>query len=363
LIKNQDQQPKDYQKLKNILRPGHASYSYLRKFCIFDYRGGGRASGRETATRVAAGAIAKQVLKSRNIEIYGYTRRISEIEIEKIDISEIEKNPVRSPDSKAAKKMIEAVENAQKEGDSLGGVVEILVKNCPAGLGEPVFDKLEADLAKALMSIGAVKAFEMGDGFQTASMLGSEYNDSFYYSKGQTKFRTRTNHAGGVLGGISNGEDLVMRITVKPPSSISKEQKTVDQSGKSVKLKIEGRHDPCICPRVVPVAEAMVALVLLDNLLMQDRIAENDDLYNIRTQIDTIDTEIIMLLTHRQQLIGKIADKKLELNHDIKDPEREEQVKEHWKAMAKELNISSELVEEVVQAVIKHSLIYQSKLT
>lgn len=361
LIKNQDQQPKDYQNLKNILRPGHASYSYLKKFGIFDYRGGGRASGRETATRVAAGAIAKQVLKSRNIEIYGYTRRISNIEIQKVDISEIEKNPVRAADPIAAMKMIEAVANAQKEGDSLGGVVEILVKNCPAGLGEPVFDKLEADLAKALMSIGAVKSFEMGDGFQSAGMRGSEYNDSFYYSKDQKRFRTRTNHAGGVLGGISNGEDLLMRITVKPPSSISKEQETVDQSGDSVKLKIEGRHDPCICPRIVPVAEAMVALVLLDHLLLQDGITEYDSLPHIHTQLDTIDTELLMLLARRQHLMGKISKKRLKLNHDLKDPEREKQLPERLKVMAKQLDIPSKLAEDVINSIIKHSLNYKSK--
>ena len=179
LIRNQDQRSQDYQKLQNLLRPGHASFSYLQKYGIFDYRGGGRASGRETASRVAAGAVAKQLLKQRNIQILAYTRQIGDVMIDSVDLAEIEKNPVRSPDASAAKKMAAAISQAQQEGDSLGGVIEIVVKNCPAGLGEPVFNKLEADLAQALMSIGAVKAFEMGGGFSAAHQRGSNFNDLF----------------------------------------------------------------------------------------------------------------------------------------------------------------------------------------
>jgi chorismate synthase len=309
LIRNKDQRPGDYQKLQNILRPGHASSTFLQKYGIFDYRGGGRASGRETATRVAAGAIAKQLLQERGIKIYAYTYQISDIGIETVDLKEIEKNSVRAPDPKAARKMLKAIKNAQEKGDSLGGIIEIRVVNCPAGLGEPVFNKLEADLAQALMSIGAVKAFEMGDGFKASTMKGSQFNDQFYFDRKEERFHTKTNHAGGVLGGITNGEELVMRIAVKPPSSIAKKQQSVDYVGQTVDFKIDGRHDPCICPRIVPVAEAMVALVLIDHLLMQERIAQQKELPQLESMVKTIDTQLILLLKQRLNLIEKIKQK------------------------------------------------------
>jgi len=355
LIKNRDQRPGDYRKLQHILRPGHAAYAFLQKYGIFDYRGGGRASGRETATRVAAGAVAKQILKNRGVEIIGFTQRIGDIEAQTIDLTEIEKNPVRTADRQAAVKMTQAILQAQQEGDSLGGVIEIRVKNCPAGLGEPVFNKLEADLAQLLMSIGAVKAFEMGDGFQASHLMGSEFNDAFYFDHKQKRFRTRTHHGGGVLGGISHGEDLIMRIAVKPPSSITKEQDTVDIQGNPVKLSIEGRHDPCICPRIVPVAEAMVALVLVDHILMQDRLSQGFSLTEIRDQIDVLDTQLLLLLAQRRNLIRKIAAYKAKNFRKIHDTKREEDKTKQWREQARALDIPEDLADSLLRSILADS--------
>lgn len=272
VIWNKDQQSKAYDKIKDMFRPGHAGYTYLAKYGVSDYRGGGRSSGRETAARVAAGAFAKSQLEKRGINIYAYTKEVGGIKAKTINFKVIEKNSLRCPDLEAAIKMERKVLRAKKEGDSVGGIVEVVVKNPPVGLGEPVFDKLEADLAKALMSIGAIKGFEVGNGFAAARLKGSENNDPMYFDKKQKRVRTRTNNAGGIAGGISNGEDIVLRIAVKPPSSIVKQQETVTTKNKSTKISVEGRHDPCICPRVVPVAEAMVALTLLDHLTRQEMV-------------------------------------------------------------------------------------------
>jgi chorismate synthase len=362
LIRNQDQRSADYQKLKDILRPGHAAFSFLQKYGIFDYRGGGRASGRETATRVAAGAVAKQLLQNKGIEIVGYTRRIGKIEIDSIDLEQIEKNSVRAADAEAALKMADAILEAQKEGDSLGGVIEIRVKNCPTGLGEPVFNKLEADLAQLLMSVGAVKGFEMGSGFNAAQMKGSEFNDLFYFNLEKKGIRTRTNHSGGVLGGISNGEDLIMRIAVKPPSSISKEQETIDNHGNSVKLSIGGRHDACICPRIVPVAEAMVALVLVDHLMMQERLSQKGGLQDLRNKIDTLDTEILLLLAQRRNLIKRVAKHKAQNAGKVYDAKREQFKVEQWRNQAKELNIPPDIVDTIFNSILADSHQLQTEI-
>ncbi len=355
LIRNQDQRSRDYTHLKHILRPGHAGFSFLQKYGVFDFRGGGRASGRETATRVAAGAVARQLLKTRGIDIIGYTRQIGDVAVKTVDFSQIEKNAVRAPDEQAAVEMVHAIQTAQMEGDSLGGLVEIIVKNCPAGLGEPVFSKLEADLAWALMSIGAVKAFEMGDGFKAVTMPGSTFNDLFYFDSGNQRFHTRTNHAGGVLGGISNGEDLIMRIAVKPPSSIGKTQQTVDDRGKPVKLDIGGRHDPCICPRVVPVAEAMVALVLIDNLLMQEQITRSGELATLRTRIDTIDTQLMLMLARRREIIREIAAVKKREQRDVFDEERELEKKQQSDEFSRMLNLPPKMMHELFEIIIRDS--------
>ncbi len=266
IVWNQDQRSSDYDELKDVLRPGHAGFTYLAKYGIYDYRGGGRASGRETIGRVAAGAVAKIILAKHKIQIIGYSKEIAGISAKKFDYAQIEKNSVRCPDADAAKKMEKKILEVLKLGDSVGGIVEVVIKGCPAGLGEPVFDKLDADLAKAIMSIPAVKGFEIGSGFQAARMFGSEHNDEFHLDKKTKLIRSKTNFAGGVLGGISTGEDILVRIAIKPTSSISKSQSTVDVYGTRKKLEISGRHDPCICPRIIPVAEAMAAIVIVDQM-------------------------------------------------------------------------------------------------
>ncbi len=267
LVINQDADSSKYELIKDLFRPGHADYTYQMKYGFRDYRGGGRSSARETVGRVAAGAIAKKLLKRQKIKITGYTRQIGPIRAQNFDFDEIEKNIIRCPDKAMAEKMIAHVMKARKIGDSVGGIVEVVVEGVPAGLGEPVFDRLDADLAKAVMSIPAVKGVEIGIGFEAAEMLGSECNDAFI-TKGR-KITTKTNHAGGILGGISNGENIVLRMVVKPTSSINKTQNTVTQKGKTATINVEGRHDPCICPRAVPIAEAMVALTLIDHWMRQ----------------------------------------------------------------------------------------------
>ena len=266
LIFNRDAKSKDYSKLKDLYRPGHADYTYQQKYGLRDYRGGGRSSARETAMRVAAGAIAKKFLAEKGIKIYGFTREVAGIRAEKTDLKVVEKNSVRAPDLKAAKKMESAILAAKNAGDSVGGIVEVIAKGVPAGLGEPVYYKLDAKLAEALMSINAVKGVEIGSGFAAVKMRGSQHNDSMYSSGGKARFKS--NNAGGMTGGISNGEDIVARIAVKPASSIIKKQETIDKKGKKVKVSVAGRHDPCLCPRAVPVAEAMVAIVLMDLYLI-----------------------------------------------------------------------------------------------
>jgi len=339
LIRNEDQKPSDYKKLKQVFRPGHAGFSFLKKYGIFDYRGGGRASGRETASRVAAGAVAKQFLQKRGVNIIGYTRQVDGIKAERTDLSVIDKNSIRAPDIDAAKKMEEKIRQIKYEGDSVGGLVEILVKNCPAGLGEPVFHKLEADLAGALMSIGAVKGFEIGSGFNCATQKGSEHNDEFYLDKQTGKVKTKTNNSGGVLGGISNGADLIMRIAVKPSSSIGKKQKTVDFEGKKANVEVKGRHDPCICPRIVPVAEAMVALVILDHLLMQEKLTDNTESESIQSKIETIETQLLLLLAQRVNL-----SKKRTINFH---KEGDNVDKQNLKSMAEELGFKPDALKKL----------------
>lgn len=264
-VTNKDADSSKYELIKHLYRPGHADFTYDQKYGFRDYRGGGRSSARETVGRVAAGAIAKKILARDKITITGYTRQIGHLTAKTINHKQIEKNIVRCPDPKAAEQMVEAIMQARKKGDSLGGVVEVVAQGVPAGLGEPVFDKLDADLAKAIMGIPAVKGVEIGAGFQTATMKGSECNDVLTVKN--RKMTTQTNNAGGILGGISNGMDIVVRLVVKPTSSINKEQETITQKGKKSKIRVEGRHDPCVAPRAVPIAEAMVALTLVDHLL------------------------------------------------------------------------------------------------
>jgi chorismate synthase len=263
ILYNKDAQPSAYDDIKDLFRPGHADFTYLKKYGLRDYRGSGRASGRETAGRVAAGAIARKVLASRGVNITAYTLRAGGVQCETIDPDTIEQNPMRAADPVAAEKMMQRVLQARDEQDSIGGVVECRIAGTAAGLGEPVFDKLDAQLAGAMVSLGAVKGVEFGAGFAAADMTGSEHNDAM----GPGGFVT--NHAGGVLGGISTGEEIVFRVAVKPTSSISRPQQTVDRDGNARTVETHGRHDPCICPRIVPVVEAMAALVLEDHYKRQ----------------------------------------------------------------------------------------------
>ncbi|MCX8065319.1 MAG: chorismate synthase [Candidatus Hydrogenedentes bacterium] len=264
LIYNEDPKSHHYDNIRNIFRPGHADYTFFMKFGIRDHRGGGRASGRETATRVASGAIAKKILEKKGVKIYAYSIEIGGIPCYKIDNYEnIEKNPVRCPDIETAEEMEKKILEVRKEGDSLGGIVQIEIHGVPPGLGDPVFGKLSARLASAIMSIGAVKGVEFGDGFKLARLKGSEANDNMEDGK------FLTNHAGGLLGGISTGEPIVMRVVVKPTSSIAKQQKTLNTDFENVEIKVHGRHDPCIVPRAIPVMESMVALTILDAWVKQ----------------------------------------------------------------------------------------------
>ena len=267
LIRNEDARSKDYENIKDVFRPGHADFSYTAKYCIRDYRGGGRSSGRETAARVAAGAVAKKILAGHKIEIIVYTLAVGDTYAKNIDHKVIEQNAVRTADAQMAPVMISKIEEARKNGDSLGSVLQCVVKNCPPGLGEPCFDKLNARLAQALMSIATVKGIEFGDGFGASQLKGSVNNDRFIL-KGKN-VGTATNHAGGIMGGISTGEDILIRLALKPPSSISQVQKTLNEKHQEVEVQVKGRHDPCLAPRVVPVAEAMIALTLVDALMLQ----------------------------------------------------------------------------------------------
>jgi chorismate synthase len=281
LVENKDKDPGVYEQIKDTPRPNHADYTYHMKYGLRDWRGGGRSSGRETVGRVAAGAIAKKLLSLEDIEILGHTIEIGGIRAREASVLEIkekaEENPVRCGDPKAAKDMVNAIIEAQKEGDSLGGIVEVNALNVPVGLGEPVFDKLDADLSKAIMSIGAVKGVEVGAGFEVSRRRGSENNDEFILRDGRVI--TGSNNSGGILGGISTGMPIRIRAAIKPTSSIAKAQKTVDLAKmRETSIEISGRHDPCIVPRVLPVCEAMVALVLADHFLRNraSRISRTD---------------------------------------------------------------------------------------
>lgn len=273
LVENKDIKSDDYKNLKNIYRPSHADYTYVAKYGIRDYKGGGRASARETVARVAAGAVAQKYLREKaKIKFISYVEQVAnikaEIDYKKVKIQDIESNIIRCPNKTAALEMIKLIEDTKKQGDSVGGIIFGAIKGVPAGLGEPVFDRLEADLAKAMISINASKAFSIGSGFRGTKMLGSEHNDEIYATaKGEVK--TRTNNSGGVVGGISNGEDIYFRVGFKPTATIGQTQLTIDKNKKAVKLKAIGRHDPCVLPRAVPIVDAMAALVMMDHYLVQ----------------------------------------------------------------------------------------------
>ena len=271
IVRNRDARSRDYEEMRVKYRPSHADYTYQAKYGVRDWKGGGRASARETIGRVAAGAIARKILnQTLGVEVLAFVKRVrgleADIDPDLVTRDQIESNIVRCPDSRIADQMIEQIEQARKDGDSLGGVVEAVARNVPPGLGEPVFDKLEANLGKAILSLPACKGFEIGSGFAGTKLTGSSHNDPFY-NDGE-RIRTRTNRSGGIQGGISNGENIVVRAAFKPTATILRTQETVDIHGKPATLSGRGRHDPCVLPRAVPMVESMIALVLADHHLL-----------------------------------------------------------------------------------------------
>jgi chorismate synthase len=273
LVRNEDARPAAYEAMKDVYRPSHADYTYEAKYGIRNWQGGGRASARETVGRVAAGAIARKLLQvALNVEVIGWVRSVQDLEVEvdaaRVTLADVEASPTRCPDAATAQAMAERIDLARRNLDSLGGVVECVARNVPPGLGEPVFDRLEADLAKAVLSLPASKGFEIGSGFAGTRMTGSTHNDAFVPGEGGRP-RTASNRSGGVQGGISNGEPIVIRVAFKPTATISQAQQTVDSGNNPVTLEAQGRHDPCVLPRAVPMVEAMVCLTLADHYLRQ----------------------------------------------------------------------------------------------
>lgn len=269
IVRNENQKIKDYEHIVDIYRPSHADYTYDIKYGTRDYRGGGRSSARETVSRVVAGAVAKLILKQYNITIHAYTSQVGDIQLLKeyhsLDFAKTDTNSVRCPDELIAATMIQRIEQIRKAGDTIGGTISCIIKGTPVGLGEPVFDKLHADLGKAMLSINAVKGFEYGSGFEGTKMKGSEHNDRFITK--ENKIRTNSNYSGGIQGGISNGEDIFFKVAFKPVATIMQKQTTVNSKGETVEMIGKGRHDPCVLPRAVPIVEAMAALVIADHLL------------------------------------------------------------------------------------------------
>jgi chorismate synthase len=275
IIRNEDHKPGDYNHLKDAFRPSHADFSWTAKYGFRDHRGGGRSSARETASRVAGGAFAQLLLKQTGVDITAWVSSVGQVNLDKplsnLDLSIIESNPVRCPDPQVAAEMISYIDKLKIEGDTTGGIITCLIKGTPAGLGEPVFDKLQADLAKAMLSINAVKGFEYGSGFSGAAMRGSEHNDIIEAivddKSGNARLKTKTNFSGGIQGGISTGEDIHFRVAFKPVATLMKSQHSIDKEGNPIVLEGKGRHDVCVVPRAVPIVEAMAALVLADLML------------------------------------------------------------------------------------------------
>ena len=271
LVRNENQHSSDYENLRHVFRPSHADFTYQSKYGIRDHRGGGRTSARETVARVVGGAFAKMVLREWGVSITAYTSQVGSIALAgsylDYDLSQIERNPVRCPDPATAERMAQLIREVKAEGDTIGGIITGIVRGCPVGLGEPVFDKLHAQLGAAMLGINAVKGFEVGEGFAGVTARGSEQNDVFV-PDGHGGITTRTNHSGGIQGGLSNGQDIVFRVAFKPVATLLREQQTVDDQGRPTVLRARGRHDPCVLPRAVPIVEAMAAMVVLDNYML-----------------------------------------------------------------------------------------------
>jgi len=346
IVFNKDARNNDYEHLKDLFRPGHADFSYFKKFKIYDHRGGGRASGRETISRVAASGLVETILKNININIYP-------IKIGKFEITEIDNsftNELSWRDKTNYEDLIEYLNKIKNEVNSIGGIVEVKITNIPAGLGDPVFEKLDANLAKAILSIGAVKGIEFGDGFKLAALKGNEANDQM------NEDGFITNHNGGIIGGISTGNELIFRFIVKPTPSINVTQKTVTKNNKEIEFKSLGRHDTCIIPRIIPVAEAMVKLVLADAISHQKLISnEKLQLSDFREAIDKIDEDILIALGRRQKISELIGKFKKENKLQIENKEREEEFLAKLKQKAKLWDIDESFVANIWNIIISES--------
>lgn len=273
IVRNENQHSADYENMRDVFRPSHADFTYQQKYGIRDHRGGGRTSARETIARVVGGAFAKMVLRNKGIRITAYTSQVGGIALDKsyaeLDFEEIERNPVRCPDPEKAEAMAQLISEVKADGDTIGGIITCVIEGCPVGLGEPVFHKLHAQLGAAMLGINAVKGFEYGEGFAGVTARGSEQNDVFMPAP-QGGITTLTNHSGGIQGGLSNGQDIFFRVAFKPVATLLREQQTVDRQGNATTLKARGRHDPCVLPRAVPIVEAMAAMVILDNFMLNN---------------------------------------------------------------------------------------------
>jgi len=348
IIRNKNAKPGDYEALKDLFRPGHADLTWKLKYGIRDYRGGGRSSGRETVARVAAGAVAKQLLRAKGVEILAWTEAIAPHKAKAFVPAYILKNSLFCCDPAAFATMLKAVEEAKKAGDSIGGQVSVLIQGAPSGLGDPVFGKLDAQLAHAMMSIGAVKGVEIGDGFDLAECLGSQSNDPI-----GEKRQLLTNRCGGILGGVSTGGPIKIRLGVKPTPSISKNQNTCDIHGQKHTISVKGRHDPCICPRLAPVAEAMAALVILDGIQRQKILkGEPVDKDSLRARIDLLDRTLLQITKDRIETVRSLFALKKEAGQEREDLQREEDILKLRKKWALELGLDEEMASQIIRVII-----------
>ncbi|MCK4695351.1 MAG: chorismate synthase [Candidatus Cloacimonetes bacterium] len=346
VVYNKEAHPEDYEHLKNIFRPGHADYTYFKKFKIYDYRGGGRASGRETISRVAASGLVTDLLKDININLYPI--QIGKFIAQNIDFNF--SNELNWLDVSNYKGLIDYLQEIQDNGNSVGGIVEAKIENLPIGLGDPVFEKLDANLAKAILSIGSVKGIEFGDGFELAQLKGSQVNDQM------DKTGFLSNHSGGILGGISTEQSLIFRFVVKPTSSINIPQKTISKEGKEIVFKSLGRHDTCIIPRILPVAKAMIKLVLADAISYQKLIRDNKlDLADYREAIDKIDEDILVALIRRKEISILIRKYKKEKQIKVEDKEREKELLNNLKKKAKLWKINENYIEKLWKLILEES--------
>ncbi len=350
VVYNKEARTEDYEHLKDIFRPGHADYTYFKKFKIYDYRGGGRASGRETISRVAASGLVTDLLKDIRINLYPI--QIGKFVAESLDFNF--RNELNWFDRNNYNELVDYLQKIQEKGDSVGGIVEVKIENLPAGLGDPVFEKLDANFAKAILSIGSTKGIEFGDGFELAQLKGSQVNDQM------DKTGFLSNHSGGILGGISTGQSLVFRFVVKPTSSINIPQKTISKEGEEVIFKSSGRHDTCIIPRILPVAKAMIKLVLADAISHQKLIEDNKlDLVDYREAIDKIDEDILVALIRRKEISIIIGKYKKEKQIKVDDKEREKEILNNLKKKAKLWKINENYIEGLWKLIIEESKINQ----